>query len=259
MTFLLGKLGWLLFCPSNLLLVVLIGGLLARRWRPGRVAAAVAGAVLLLAVLLPVGQWLRMPLEGRFPQPAPPLHVDGVIALGGGIDPEVSAYRGQPAIGGTAERFTTLVALARRWPDARLAFTGGIGRIGGAPTTEAAVIGRFLAELGLDSRRVLLEDEARTTRENALRAKALLRPRAGEIWLLVTSASHMPRSVGVFRRIGWEVTPWPVDYRTAGWRGGDWRPRAGDRLSELDEAGYEWLGLAYYRMLGWTDALFPGP
>lgn len=171
MTFLLGKLGWLLFCPSNLL----------------------------LAVLLPVGQWLRLPLEERFPQPGDPPHVDGVIALGGGVDPEVTAHHGQPAIGGTAERFTTLVALARRWPEARLAFTGGIGRIGGAPMTEAAAIGPFLAGLGLDSRRLLLQDEARTTRENAIRVNALLRPKPGEIWLLVTSASHMPRSVGAFR------------------------------------------------------------
>ena len=259
MTFLAGKLAWFLVCPTNLLLLALAGGLLARRWRPARWLAAAAAASLLLATVLPLGQWLRMPLEGRFARPPAPERVDGVVALGGGIDPLVSSYWGQPAIGGTAERFTELVALGRRWPEARLAFTGGIGRIGGAPMTEALVLRDFLDGLGLDESRLLLEDRARTTRENALLAKALLQPRPGETWLLVTSASHMPRSMGVFRQIGWEVVPWPVDYRTAGWWGGDLRPRAGERLAELDEAGYEWLGLVYYRMLGWTDALFPAP
>lgn len=259
MSFLIGKLAWFLFCPTNLLLLGLAGGLLARRWRLGRVVAGTSLLLLVLAVLLPVGQWLRIPLETRFPPPAEPEHVDGVIALGGGIDPRVSAYWGQPAIGGTAERFTTLVEMGRRWPEARLVFTGGIGLIGGAPMTEAAVLREFLRGLGVDETRLLLEDRARTTRENALLARALLQPEPGQTWLLVTSASHMPRSVGVFRQAGWEVVPWPVDYRTAGWWDGDWRVRAGERLAQLDEAGYEWLGLVYYRMLGWTDTVFPAP
>jgi uncharacterized SAM-binding protein YcdF (DUF218 family) len=259
MTFLIGKLAWFLLCPTNLLLLALAGGLAARHWLLGRRIAGAALLALLLAVLLPVGQWLRMPLETRFPPPPELGQVDGVIALGGGIDPQVSAYWGQPAIGGTAERFTTLVEMSLRWPRARLAFTGGIGQLGGAPATEAAILREFLRGLGLDERRLLLEDRARTTRENALLAKTLLQPQPGQTWLLVTSAAHMPRSIGVFREIGWEVVPWPVDYRTAGWWGGDWRPRAGERLAELDEAGYEWLGLVYYRMLGWTAELFPAP
>lgn len=259
MGFLTAKLAWLLFCPSTLLLLLAVLGLLARRWRLGRQVAATAVALLALAVALPVGDWLRMPLETRFPAPAAPARVDGVIALGGGVDPYVSAYWRQPAIGGTAERFTALVELGRRWPQAKLVFTGGIGILGGAPMSEAEVLGGFLGGLGIDASRLTLEDEARTTRENALHVQELLRPQPGEVWLLVTSAAHIPRAVGVFRAIGWDVTAWPVDYRTAGWWGGDWRPRAGRRLSDLDEAAYEWLGLVYYRLLGWTTALLPAP
>ena len=64
--------------------------------------------------------------------------------------------------------------------------------------------------MGVPPERMLFETAARNTHENAVLAHALAKPRPGETWLLVTSASHMPRSVGVFRRAGWDVVPWPV-------------------------------------------------
>ena len=71
---------------------------------------------------------------------------------------------------------------------------------------------------------------------------------------------HMPRSMGVFRGAGWpELTPWPVDYRTTGSAWPMRQPSLGARLAELDDAAYEWYGLVYYRLLGYTDALFPAP
>ncbi len=79
------------------------------------------------------------------------------------------------------------------------------------------------------------------------------------MWLLVTSASHMPRSVGCFRRAGFAVTPWPVNYSTApGARGWFEAPFAA-RLGQAEWAIREYVGLVAYRLLGRTDALFPGP
>lgn len=263
MAFVLGKLAFVLLRPSNLLLVLACAGALGSARRPRRWAGTALGLGLggmVLATLLPLGLWLLRPLEERFPRPAAyPERVDGVVVLGGGVLPAITAARGEPAFGETGERYMALLELARRYPGARVAFTGGVGRLGGGVPPETLAVGLLLARHGLEGR-VLLEDGARTTRENALRTRGLAAPRPGERWLLVTSAGHMPRSVGVFRAAGWsEVEPWPVDYRTTpGWRPA-FQPRVADRLHELDEAAYEWFGLAYYRALGWTADLFPGP
>ena len=91
-------------------------------------------------------------------------------------------------------------------------------------------------------------------------ARALAAPKSNERWLLVTSAAHMPRSVGIFRKAGWPVIAYPVDYRTFG-SSRDWRPTSEslDSLRRLDIALHEWIGLALYRATGKTDVLFPAP
>ena len=264
MTFLAGKLAFLLVRPSNLLLLLSLVGLagitLRRRWGlPLLVAAILAMAA---CTLLPVGLWLTMPLEDRFAGPAADIgRVDGIVVLGGGVDGRLTQARGQPSFRQSMERFAAIPELARRFLAAKMLFTGGPSWTGGADGwSEARVIGRFLAAQGVPEGRVILEDRARSTRENALFALPLAEPHPGERWLLVTSAMHMPRAVGVFRRAGWpELIPWPVDYRTTGSWGVVGEPSLGQRLDELDEAAYEWYGLVYYRLLGHTDALFPAP
>ena len=115
-------------------------------------------------------------------------------------------------------------------------------------------------ELGLPEGWAELEARARSTRQNAQFTLPLARPLAGETWLLVTSASHMARAIGAFRTAGWpELVAWPVDYRTTGRPVALTELRMGERLDELDQAAYEWCGLVYYRLLGYTDAIFPGP
>ncbi len=107
---------------------------------------------------------------------------------------------------------------------------------------------------------MILESRSRNTIENALLTKQLVQPKPGERWLLVTSASHMPRSVGVFRRAGFPVEAHPVDWRTRG-RADAFAPfgtlAAG--LARTDTALHEWAGLVGYRLTGRTSELLPGP
>lgn len=263
MAFLFGKLMFLVLRPSNLLLLLSMLGLAAgwRRWWGAKLTAA---AIVLLAActLLPVGRWATLPLEDRFPPPGTyPAQVDGVVVLGGGVDGDITRARGQPSFGETMERFAAIPELARRYPTARLLFTGGNAWSAGSDAdTEAAVIAQFLARQGLPEGRVTLEDRARSTRDNAVFSLALAHPQPGERWLLVTSAMHMPRSIGVFRMAGWpEMQPWPVDYRTTGHIELAGEPVMATRLAELDAAAYEWGALLYYRLLGYTGSIFPGP
>ena len=257
------KVLWILAQPSNLIVFALAVGALALLLGQRKLARWLlypASAALLLISLLPVGQWLLLPLENRFLPPAePPGDVDGIVALGGGIDLGVSERRGLVTFGDTAERFISLLELARRYPEARVVFSGGQGWLADTELTEAKVMRGFLRTHGLDEGRVILEDHARNTYENALLAKPLAAPEPGERWLLVTSAFHMPRAVGAFRQVGWPVIPYPVDYRTSGELGLLVAPDAGQRWRELDQAVQSWIGLIAYWLTGRIPTPFPAP
>src|SRR5690606_36369683 len=81
---------------------------------------------------------------------------------------------------------------------------------------DAEAAPRLLVALGVEEDRLELEGRSRDTFENASFSKQIAAPQAGETWLLVTSAFHMPRAVGVFRKAGFPIVPWPVDYKTSG-------------------------------------------
>lgn len=192
MFFFASKILWFFLEPSNLLAFLLVIGtalLWCRSYRLGRLITTVAATALIVIVLLPVGQWLLLPLENRFHPPTEsPVEIDGIVVLGGAVEADISAARGQPSYNDAGERISTLVELRRRYPAARLMFTGGIGSPLGAPVTAAGVARDFYRRQGLDVDRILFEDEARNTFENAVLSKQLARPRLDEHWLVVTSA-----------------------------------------------------------------------
>ena len=261
MLFFVSKIFWWIARPSVLLIVILgIGTLwsLARpRHRWARGLAATAALVLLAIILLPIDSWLLRPLENRFPQvETRPEHVDGVIVLGGAVDPDLTAIHGIPSLNDAAERFTTFVLLARLYPDAKLVFAGGSPSIFPGAPREADTAKILLGDLGLDTSRIVFDRDSRDTWENVANSKRLVDPKPGETWLVVTSAFHMPRSVGIFRRQGWPVVPWPVAFKA-----GVEEPLStpGLRLQRLDTALHEWVGLVAYWLDGRTSALFPGP
>ncbi len=201
------------------------------------------------------------PLENRFPAPdLVGLQPSGIIVLGGAIDQVIGASRGQVTIVEAATRLTEGAVLARRFPKSRLIYTGGSSALSSQIGGEAEDAERLWVDLGIDADRITLEDRSRNTDENARYSRDLLRPQPGERWLLVTSADHMPRSVGLFRAAGFSVIPYPVDYRTTGtWR--DLQPNrdlsAG--LASFDFASREWIGLVAYRLSGRISTFFPGP
>jgi uncharacterized SAM-binding protein YcdF (DUF218 family) len=136
--------------------------------------------------------------------------------------------------------------------DARLAEAGRLARL--YPHLKVVISGAdgmsaLPAELGggIAPGRVVLERRAGTTYENAVYSADLIGRKPGERWLLVTGALHMARAVGSFRKIGFEVEPWPVEER--------------DQNSPgiVKRARREWVALLAYRLLGRTSALLPGP
>ena len=261
--FLLSKVLWIAAAPTNLMIAALLlgCGLLARRVRQGWHLVFGAAAALFICGVLPVGTLLLLPLEDRFPVPdLDNLQPSGIIVLGGAIDQVIGAARGQVSIVDAATRLTQGAVLARRFPRARLIYTGGSNALLPQTGGEAEDARRLWEDLGVEAGRITLEDKSRNTYENAIFTHDLLHPQSDGRWLLVTSAFHMPRAAGLFRAAGFPVIPYPVDYRTTGtWR--DFQPNrdASIGLTRFDFALREWIGLAAYRLSGRTAALFPGP
>lgn len=261
--FVLSKIGWLLIEPGNVVLVWLaVAFVLLRRGRTRVAQHMVAAAVvlLLLFAVTPAGSWMLTALEDRFPVVTKlPDHVDGVIVLGGALDPFLTRERGQPELHEGAERITAMVALARHYPEAPIVFTGGNGHLDGTRPSEAVELRPLLAQLHVPEGRIRFEEKSRNTHENAVFSSELVRPPPGTRWLLVTSAVHMPRAVGTFRQAGWNVIAFPVDHLTPG--GFRLRPPLMVMMGLLQAtvAFKEMTGLVAYRVLGRSDALFPSP
>ena len=257
MFFIVSKVGWFVASPTTFLILLALAGL----WFRHRALTALCLLGLLVIGVTPIGPWLLAPLEDRFPPPPSDTAAPyGIIVLGGAIDDEMSAARGQVTLGDGAERLTQAVILARRFPEARIVYSGGNNALSGARTNEATEGRKLLIALGVEANRIAVETRSRNTDENARFTRDLVRPQAGERWLLLTSAWHMPRSMGLFRKAGFDILAAPVDYRSPG-AAGDWQfsssPLRGWRNVEV--AAHEWTGLLFYWLSGRIDTLFPAP
>jgi uncharacterized SAM-binding protein YcdF (DUF218 family) len=235
----LSKIFWALVAPSHILLWLVLGTALAlalKAQRLGR-ALAIAAALLFIAIgVLPTNLLLLRAIEYR-PARAPwPARVDGILTLGGGLDDRI--------------RLAGAYELARRYPGARVVYSGGSGALlGGRPGLDAESAGRVLLALGLDPHRLTLEGQSRNTWENILFTRRLVKPKPGETWVLATSALQLPRALEVAGRLQWKMLPWPTDTlsRQSGFVGILDVP---GNLWAFDQAAREWIGLYAYRWSG---------
>jgi uncharacterized SAM-binding protein YcdF (DUF218 family) len=261
--FVLSKTIGIALLPANLLIGIgLLGPILLATRLASVGRKLLIASVVLLAVcgFSPLGNLLLYPLEARFPPWDPARGApDGIVVLGGAIDADLSASHGTVVFTRAADRVVEAAALARQYPKARIIFSGGSGNLTDGPR-EADYAAAIFERLGVAKDRLTMERRSRNTTENAEFSKQLALPKSGERWLLVTSAFHMPRSIGIFRKVGFPVEPYPVDWRTGG--SGDlleFSPFVLDGLERTEIAVREYLGLVAYRISGKTSELFPGP
>lgn len=269
-TFYLGKILYTLCAPSTLLLVWFVLAVLLSfgRWRVLWIGMPVF--LLVVTGIGPVADWILWPLEQRFP-PSPKERlaqpdISGIIVLGGGLDPERSALYHGVELTEAADRIMMAGALATQNPRLRVIISGGSGDPMNQTHREADYIAGMLRQWGVAGDRIFIENKSRRTAEhpsaivNKVAEQTGKAPEVpGQTWLLVTSAAHMPRAVGVFRKAGWAVIPVPVDYRAVP----NFMPVIGDGpargWARTDAAVHEWLGLVSYYIDDYMDEIFPAP
>jgi uncharacterized SAM-binding protein YcdF (DUF218 family) len=239
---------WLLIKPSQWILLSAVLSAICWRWRLGRRLGLATVALTVLFGLLPTGGLLLTPLEDRFDLPPVAGEVSGVIVLAGSERATFSDLYDEPQLNSAGDRLTTFLLLAGRHPQARLVHSGN--------PRESRIARSLLLGAGVAPGRLSFENGSRNTCDSARLTQQLIGPRPQERWLLVSSAFHMPRAVACFRAVGWEIVPYPTDFR----RGPE--PLSfelGANLEQLDLAAHEWVGLLYYRLRGRTNELFPAP
>ncbi len=260
MSFVASKVMWIFCSPGNLfVLLMLVGGFLSmssrERWRiHGRRLCFGAAFLLFLIGVFPVGEWMLLPLENKFP-PVMPQHVDGIILLGGDENARITEARDIPVETDSARRYIEFAALARTYPQAKLIFTGGTGRlVPNSRMNDSEVAKAALQSLGVPVDRMIFEDHSRNTHENATLTAEIVHPEPQQNWVLVTSAFHMPRSVGCFRKAGFTVYPAPVGFATTGAFSSRLEFDVVQHLAQMTYALHEYYGLVAYWLLGYTDS-----
>ncbi len=241
--------------PLAWVLLLLLSGVLLTRWRP-RASARLIQAALLILLLQ---GWQALPdalvrqLEARYPASATPPDLQGyagIVVLGGALESApLWLDHGQPGLNDAAERMTATLPLLQRYPQLPLLFTGGEGELFAQALTEADRARIFYASMGVPRERLWFESASRNTHENAVFSAAMPGVDKSKPWLLVTSAWHMPRSMATFQKAGWNVTAYPVDFRTGitpNWLG--YSLSGGAQRWQL--ALHELLGLLVYRLAG---------
>lgn len=248
--FYLSKIAWAILQPSSFVAVLLAAGclLLGFGYRRFGQRFLVGGAVLYAVFgFSPLANWLLIPLEARAGnhKQEEAAGAAGIIVLGGAIAEGSSLVGREPQTNEAGERMIEAVRLAQRYPSIPLVFTGGKAElIVSGDQTEAELARKFFAEFTITPPRLKLEDRSRNTLENALFTRELMKPTPDQIWMLVTSAYHMPRARAHFEAQGFRVLPWPVDFKTNG-PSDRWRlfPQASKGLRLMDFAAKEWVGL----------------
>jgi uncharacterized SAM-binding protein YcdF (DUF218 family) len=258
--FVFSKLFWIIASPTNLLIILFIVGTLLLVFKAHKAALLTLIPSALLAGLLmiyPIGDYIIQPLETRFAQPTTlPTDMDGIIVLGGGEDLKRSVSWQTAELGQGGDRYLAAKALADRYPQAKVIFTGGSGLFLNPTSDKDGVIARTIfKQLDIDSSRYILETQSRNTYENFLNTAPLLKPDGH--YFLVTSAYHMPRSVGIARRFKLNIIPYPVDFRSNQNAMRYANFNFFENAETLEKGVKEWLGLLAYSLTGKSDALYP--
>lgn len=263
MFFLLSKILWIAINPFNVILALLVLGWLLLFKKPA-VGKRLIGMGLLIIFLAGSGFLpgiMMRSLENRIPAGTIPSKINGVIVLAGMVNMK-SSRKGLIELTEQSDRIIEGIIMVQRYSGAKLIIIGGSGSLKqGENLKEADYLKKLAISLGVNEERIFIERNSRNTHEHAVALAKILHTEEGWQWVLITSAFHMPRSLGCFMKEGLNVIPYPVDYKTTvdvsnNFSIVSFLPTMGN-LSSFNIALHEWLGLVTYRFMSYTGSVFP--
>lgn len=256
--FLASKVFWAIAQPDSLIVIILAISAVLTLFNHLRWAKITILSTTLFLVGLgfyPLGDVILAPLENSYTRPS---NVDPtrIILLGGAEDNYPSALTLIPNLTEAGDRFLAALSLAHQFPNATLIFTGGSGHLLDQSISGTDIASPIFNQFPTLAGRTILEGSSRNTFENAKNTKATLAALDHDLahgqTVLVTSAFHMRRSMGVFCTAGYQnLIPYPADYRVS--QKWDWD--LANHLADLNSGLREWIGLLAYRVTGKINTL----
>jgi len=218
-----------------------------------------AKTCLLLALLLlmvfgtgPVPDMMVRVLETKYGPVSPIPHVDAVIVLSGAVNLQRSTPE-YIEFGDGVDRILTGIKLVQEGHADMLIITGGSGDIYDQTKSEAVFLRQFAINFGVPEEKILIDSSSRNTYENAVNTKAVMEQNGIYSSILVTTASHLPRSMGCFRKLGLEPIPYPVDFQSSpdpDYHILDVIPDTG-ALKKTSFVLHEYIGILAYKLAGY--------
>ncbi len=260
MSFYLSKILWLIINPYNILTFLFFLGLFSfyMNWKKiYKMSYSALLIIIFIIGILPTGNFLYYKLEKRYHSPTEiPKNIDGILILSGATNPVLTEEHKKISLGGSVERLFESILLIKKYPNAKVIFSGGSGLITNQKLTHAKVAKEFFENFGIDTNKIIFESKSRNTYENILFSKKLIKPKDNENWLLVTSAMHMTRSEGIAKKLDWHIIPYPVDYGML--KKFSWLPNFNilENLGSFQGSSHEWIGLIAYYLMGRTIAVY---
>ena len=259
MFFYLSKFYWTYFNPFNLILLFFFLTICFFYFKRKFYKTMLIITILLftIVVIFPTGQILLFQLEKNYYLKKDlPSKIHGILILGGATEPHVTKKHDQVSFNSSVERLTESIKLIKKYPNAKIIFSGGSGNVKNEiDFIHADVAKIFFKEMGLNTNKIIFERNSRNTYENILNSKKIASPKKNETWILITSAFHMNRSLYVAEKINWEFFPYAVDYLTV-------HPTYSfttnffGNTSNFQIASKEWLGILSYYLIGKSSKVF---
>lgn len=259
MDFLYSLLLKLLYPTSLCALLLAAAALFRNRQKLSRVCLGAAFVILMVCGNGWIISALTKNLEWRYTLPEPAPTADAILVLSGGLVDKVPPRR-MIEVGSEGNRVIYAALLYRQERARAVICTGGIATGGTAARPAAELMAEFLVMLGVPKAAILTEDGSSNTHEHARNLPAIFEERKLRHILLVTSAMHMPRALGVFRKqfAFIEFTPAPTDYHATQKQSPTlWYHEltalvpTPSHLVAFSDVMHEYLGIGYYKLRGW--------
>ena len=247
---------WDFFHPIQTLMYLLLIGLIVNLFNKNKIFKIINLITLILFILiifLPNGTYLLWKLENTHSKPKVfPDKIDGMLILGSGTDPLLTEQHNQVALTESIERITESVELIKKFPDAKVVYSGGMPTNTKEKLSGIGVAKTFLTRMKIDVSKIIFENQSKNTYENFVFSKKFINNTDREKWLLVTSAAHMKRAMSVAEKLGLNFIPYPVDFivhKNYSWKRDYFiiGRRFLKNLNHFKIAAHEYVGLiAYY-------------